>query len=55
MQSSLRRFGMSAYALCAFQIAAALAKKLRNSAPTAIVLDSCLIDSGFEKLVLVEE
>jgi hypothetical protein len=55
MQSSSRRFGMSGYALRAFQIAATLAKKMRNSAPTAIVLESCLIDSRLEKLVLVEE
>jgi hypothetical protein len=55
MQSSSRRFGMSGYALCAFQIAAALAKKLRNTAPTAIVLDLCLIDSGLEKVVLIRE
>jgi hypothetical protein len=46
---------MSGYALRAFQIAATLAKKMRNSAPTAIVLESCLIDSRLEKLVLVEE
>jgi hypothetical protein len=47
MQSLSRRFGMSAYALRAFLIAAALAKKLRRGAPTAIVLDSISKTVGF--------
>jgi hypothetical protein len=44
--------GMLGYGLDAKHTAAALAQKLRNGAPTAIILDSGSTDSGPEKLAL---
>ena len=44
--------GMLGYGLHADHTTAALAEKLRNGAPTAIILDSGSTDSGPEKLAL---
>jgi hypothetical protein len=44
--------GMLGYGLHAKHTATALAQKLRNGAPTAIILDSGSTDSGPEKLAL---